>query len=141
MVSIASIQRLILNKRAESGKVLSEISDIRELFMLRVFSFASLFLLGTTSVLVACPMADKSYVYKIDGWLTTRFYFNEECTEVVQNYRGNITRHKLSAADNGWAFAERDGRYRWIVSSTGRSARFFGPEWSVTGRLVRTKNK
>lgn len=89
----------------------------------------------------ACPMADQSYTVKINVHLTTKLYFNPDCGEVIQNYRGNITRHKVSPRGRGWTFLERNEKFSWYVSPSGKSIRFTGPEWHVTGRMVKNRKK
>ena len=89
----------------------------------------------------ACPVAEKSYTARISPGLSTKFYFNKDCTEAIQNYRGNITKHKMVKKGRGWEFKERDELYRWNLSRTGKSIRLTGPEWSFNHKLLPHKEK
>lgn len=89
----------------------------------------------------ACPMADNSFTVKINTHLRTKLYFNADCTQVVQNFRGTISKHDLTAKGRGWTFPAREPLYSWYVSPSGKSIRISGAEFSATGRMVKNRKK
>ena len=98
-------------------------------------------MLSLPTGVIACPVADTSYTVKLRNTISTKFYFNEDCSEVVQNYDGFISKHKSIMKNGKLHFTERNPRFRWIVSKSGRSIELFGEGWRVSGALVPNKKE
>lgn len=108
----------------------------------RFARLAMLALLGAflPTTIAACPMAGRSYFVKYDGWLKTHMSFNEECTEVVINFRGHVRKSKVMREKKRYRIEDLDGSY-WLVSPRGTSVRLITPEISATFGLIPIKTK
>lgn len=102
---------------------------------MKVIGFAAFFAVAAQTALAQdCPMADRSYTLKYQTWLSTKMYFNPDCTEAVQNYKGNITRHQVTWDGKYYRIADTEGAY-WLVNAKGTLAHFYTGESRVVLKM------
>ncbi len=85
-------------------------------------------------------MAGRSYIVKYEGWLKTHMSFNEDCTEVVETYRGRVRKTEVTREIRRYRIDDGGGAY-WLISPRGTSARLITPEITATFGMIPLKTK